>query len=343
MLVQLAGFNFTVTDLVTGLPIEGALCIIYADPNMSGDADGVLTDTLGQAGIDAQWFAPDSWSVSKEGYITQWSNYMYSQITVALEPTEIIYSVNVLAGGGGYTVPSGFLDVLPNTELLVTAYPDAGYILDYWVYKGQNVGSGNPLIFLIDRDAITIVAVFKVVEEPPPNGEPPTNGYVRTYAFFSNYSLKAESWERGWIGKTESASTGTPMPISAKLRYEVLYLDGTWNVNRVRIRYNGDVIWEDDITKGTMVSGEIDVTGQTKSTDSVRIDLLTYLGEWDEVQFSVWVDYTFAEEPIENPSETETPPWADFEWYQWLALGGGALLLVSLLVGRQPKVIVVKG
>lgn len=161
MLVQLAGFVYSVTDLVTGLPIEGAHCILYAAINNEGDAVDAYTDSQGIAYLDAQWFVPRSWRVTKEGYISQWSNTVAYETIVALEPTTIIYTVNILAGTGGSTVPSGFLDVTPNTDLLVTAYPDAGYILDYWVYKGQNVGSGNPLIFLIDRDAITIAAVFR--------------------------------------------------------------------------------------------------------------------------------------------------------------------------------------
>ena len=96
----LAGFNFTVTDASTGLPLENARCNIHAGLDGTGDADGGYTDANGIFGIDAEWFVPRSWSVYKEGYIRQISNNMTSQIPVALEPTTIIYTVNILAGTG---------------------------------------------------------------------------------------------------------------------------------------------------------------------------------------------------------------------------------------------------
>ncbi|GAG97556.1 unnamed protein product, partial [marine sediment metagenome] len=173
----LAGFNFTVTNAATGAPIQGAFCVIYAGLNATGEADGVYTDSLGKAGIDAKWFVPRSWGVSKEGYLRKVSNDVVSNILVALEPTTVLYTVRIFAGTGGITDPSGILTVTPSTELTVTAIPYSGYEFDHWVYKGQDVGSINPLTFLIDRDAITITAVFKEVVTPPPNGEPP-NGEV---------------------------------------------------------------------------------------------------------------------------------------------------------------------
>lgn len=85
--LHLAGFNFTITDAATGNPVPGALCAIHAGPDGTGDADTVLTDNQGKAGIDAKWFPPKSWSVLKEGYLTKVSNQMASTINVALEST----------------------------------------------------------------------------------------------------------------------------------------------------------------------------------------------------------------------------------------------------------------
>ncbi|GAH12333.1 unnamed protein product, partial [marine sediment metagenome] len=144
-IVPLFGFNFTVTDAVTGNPIQGALCLIYAGLDGTGDADGVYTDSQGIAGIDAQWFAPRSWSVSKAGYRQQTSNNVVSSIPVALVPTVIQYTVRVFAGVGGTTAPSGTLTVDPDTQLTVTATPNTGYTFEYWVYKGENVGATSTL------------------------------------------------------------------------------------------------------------------------------------------------------------------------------------------------------
>lgn len=190
----MAGFNFTVTDAVTGLPIHTALCTIHAGFNCTGDADGVYTDVHGTASIDAQWFVPRSWRVSKAGYISQCSNSMVSEIIVALVPTEYLLSVNIRAGVGGTTTPIGFIEVPMNTQLSVTAYPDAGYILDYWLKNAQKSGNTNPTTFLIDQNGITIDAVFKVAEVPPP---PPDGAWPvsRQVHVFDNYVLKALSWE----------------------------------------------------------------------------------------------------------------------------------------------------
>ncbi|GAH04794.1 unnamed protein product, partial [marine sediment metagenome] len=98
--VQLAGFNFTVTDATTGYPILGARCTIYAGFDGTGDADLVYTDSQGKAGIDAVWFVPRSWSVSKEGYLTKLSNQMASIINVALESTAVQYTVRIYSGSG---------------------------------------------------------------------------------------------------------------------------------------------------------------------------------------------------------------------------------------------------
>ncbi len=90
MMVQLAGFVFSVTDVVTGLPIEGAHCILYAALNNTGDAVAAYTDSQGIASLDAQWFVPRSWRVTKEGYVSQWGNSVAYETVVSLEPTTVI-------------------------------------------------------------------------------------------------------------------------------------------------------------------------------------------------------------------------------------------------------------
>lgn len=171
--VPLAGINFTVIDAIRGYPVPGAFCVIHAGIDGTGDADGVYTDNEGKAGIDAKWFVPRSWSVSKEGYLTKISNQMSPIINVALESTTVQYTVRIYTGTGGSTDPSGALIMTPGTRLTVRAIPNSGYAFDRWTYKGQDAGSINPQTFLIDRDGITIIAAFKEGVEPPPNGEPP--------------------------------------------------------------------------------------------------------------------------------------------------------------------------
>ena len=263
---------------------------------------------------------------------------------------QIAFGIANIAGNPGNIVITyeGVENVLSPNQYwrvnTVNPVPNCSHIIDNCSIRFESAGNYVIKLWGMWYDELTGQWTYSSAEEITKNITVSTaNGYPRTYTFFSNYRLKAQTWDRAWFGETKSASTGTPMPISAKLRYEVLYVDGTWDVNRVRIQYNGDLVWESDVSKGTLVSGEIDVTGRTLATDNVRIGVLTYLGEWDDVQFSVWIDYTYAIEPTEDPSEVNGFKEFIDKYGMWIALGVTGLAVLYMMRRPAMPIIVMPG
>jgi len=343
----LAGFNFTVTDANTGLPIQGAHCLIFAGPDCTGDADGVYTDSQGKAGIDAIWFAPRSWMVSKEGYIPIRSNYVTSQITVALESTEIIYTVRIFAGTGGTTDPRGTISVAPNTKLTVTAIPDGGYEFNYWVYKGQNVGSANPATFIIDRNSITITAVFKESEAPPPPPPPPPPPspwpVTRQYPYENivlNPGPLLEASETKDVGPVD-----TDVLLGAVLDYKITYQSGVLKGVRAYIYWNDEEIayhhlGSSDI--GAPVTGTINLgTGRIRASNTLKVRMYQGPLGFNVARFDLVLTLGYSEDPAEEPKPPF--PWPELAWWHWAIIGGVALGILYIVVVRPapPTIITV--
>jgi hypothetical protein len=56
------------------------------------------------------------------------------------------YILTISSGSGGSTTPSpGAYQYTEGTPVAVTANPNSGYVLDYWLLDGQNAGSQNPI------------------------------------------------------------------------------------------------------------------------------------------------------------------------------------------------------
>jgi len=335
--VPLASFNFTVTDAITGSPIEGALCMIYAGLDGTGDADGGYTDANGIFGIDAEWFAPKSWGASKEGYLRKVSNLVVSDIRVALEPTTVLYTVRIFAGTGGITDPSGTLTVVPNTQLTVTAIPNSGYEFDYWVYKGENVGSVNPLTFLIDRDAITITAIFKEVVEPPPNEEPPNNEWPHTAIIHFSGRLAP-----GWV---QEAKDSTPIKnvdltklLGGRVDYALKYESGKLLTGiTLYIYWNEELMATEAFLIGQVgktITGTFNLgIARIRATNVLTIKMSQAPLGYNVCSFDCPTVLGFSEEPDQPPSGKD---WWDafLEWLDkykyWIALGvvGASVLLM---------------
>ncbi len=347
----LAGFNFTVRDSITGVPISGVLCVIHAGPDGTGDADSVLTGATGKAGIDAIWFAPRSWSVSKEGYLNQTSNRMEVNIDVALVPTVIEYTVRIFSSRGGFTTPKGEITrIKPGFRLSVKATPLTGYAFSHWTYKGLEAGSQNPETFLIDRNAITIDAIFTDLPVPPPsNGNGNGNGQApitQRIHVFNKVFLKATSYEFRKYLRASIIDIDTNLLISATVDYTVQYTDGSVGAEGAWIDLNDEEIVFESLKKGEAKTGSVDVTGKIREASTFTIKVESSLGNWSEVMYDVWLTLGFSEEPAKPPG---IPP---FDWQQWLAdnalwlsIAGGAVLLggtaLILMRPQAPQIIVV--
>lgn len=77
-------------------------------------------------------------------------------------------SIDVVAGAGGTTSPSGSQTLNAGQTYYFTASPQSGYLFDHWQLDGLSIGSTNPLPLTIttDMDGKILTALFSTV--PPP-------------------------------------------------------------------------------------------------------------------------------------------------------------------------------
>ena len=88
--------------------------------------------------------------------------YFYSIAldSVRVEPPTY-YNLTISSGSGGSTTPSpGAYQYAEGTPVAVTANPDSGYVLDYWLLDGQNAGAQNPITVIMNGDH-TLQANFR--------------------------------------------------------------------------------------------------------------------------------------------------------------------------------------
>jgi len=89
-------------------------------------------------------------------------NYFYSIAldSVRVEPPTY-HTLTVSSGSGGSTTPSpGAYQYAEGTPVAVTANPDSGYVLDYWLLDGNNAGTQNPITVTMNSDH-TLQANFR--------------------------------------------------------------------------------------------------------------------------------------------------------------------------------------
>jgi len=268
---------------------------------------------------------------------------------VALESTTVQYTVRIFAGTGGTTNPSGTQTVAPNTQLTVTAIPYSGYEFDHWVYKGQDVGSVNPLTFLIDRNAITITALFKEVVTPPPNGETPPNGVwpiVKTEQVFDNERLAPGLFIEAI--KQREKQVDTSLVLGGQIEYSVKLESSILTGCTFSIVWNNEVLdskeyflWE---PHGKIKTGVVDIPLSKILSINVLAIVLTHVPATNNVVLAnVYVTFGYSSEP------TIDPPWkADWiEWLKiygpWITLGITGLAVLYMMMRPAMPIIVIPG
>jgi hypothetical protein len=89
--------------------------------------------------------------------------YDFSHIeidSVKVEPP-VYHTLTISSGSGGSTNPlPGAYQYAEGTLASVTAIPESGYVLDYWLLDGQNVGGQNPITVTMNSDH-NLQAVFR--------------------------------------------------------------------------------------------------------------------------------------------------------------------------------------
>ena len=356
-------YTFKVTEAGTGIPVANALCglqnVSYGYKALEGAAG--YTDLNGVCSIEAL-FAAGYYGISKAGYVTARGSVPGTQINVELTPTAVTYWVTIIAGVGGSVDPSGTFQVAANTRLTVTATPETGYVLDYWLVNNVKSGNTNPLGATIDKDNYRIFPIFKESTTPPPPPPPPPpptppppppppngGGTVKTVTILSNKLIAVPLL---WDGNSHTEpinltwdpakTTLTKATLSARAysNNDAMQMDLYLNANKV-----GDVSWA-ALQSNQWKEITVDVTSRlAKGNNSFKFDYyFTWLGgrganAW--VYADLILEYT-GDEPNAAPGGGAGDPWAWVkENWMWLAGGGVVLGSVYLLTrrGQQPLIV----
>jgi hypothetical protein len=90
-----------------------------------------------------------------------YSVYSLDLESVRVYPPGTYFTLTISSGSGGSTTPSpGTYQYAVETPVAVTANPNSGYVLDYWLLDGQNVGSQNPITVTMNSNH-TLQANFR--------------------------------------------------------------------------------------------------------------------------------------------------------------------------------------
>lgn len=246
---------------------------------------------------------------------------------------------------------ASYFSYLPPTDTLIETYRGIDIWRDieslnlYFRYEGlrYEFSSNTPIETVRAR-------IDELLDEPPPNGEeppPPPDEWPVSIAkhVFDNYILKAQAWE--FPEKKEMrplVDVDMNVFLGARMDYTITYVQGNdVFLPHGGIAVNGVRLVDEALDIGQSKSGSIDISANIIASNEIVIGFGTMVGTWAQFKFDVWITLGFSEEPATDPTVKEPPPWEGWEWYHWVALGGGALLLVYLVAGRKPSVIVVKG
>jgi hypothetical protein len=154
----------TVSDVDSGLPIGEA--------EVSVGNEWFLTNSTGNYALELE---PGEYVVTVGGVEY---HFQEALVTIVAEGTtvqdfaleRISRTLAIEADGSGTTDPTPGEHQIPSgSEVLVTATPERGWMLNHWLFDSVNIGSENPIGVLMDRDHV-LVAVFS--EEPTPSPTP---------------------------------------------------------------------------------------------------------------------------------------------------------------------------
>lgn len=355
-MTPLTVFSFKVIEAGTGVPVANAQCAIQDVPlgYKALEGAGGYTNLNGVCTIDVL-FAARYYAVYKAGYVTARGSVPGTQINVSLTPTAVKYWVAIIAGLGGSVNPSGTYQVAANTKLIITATPETGYALDYWLVNNVKSGSTNPLGVTIDKDSYSIYAIFKVAEVPPPP-PPPNGGYTtwpveRSLVIVSEH-LKAEAWDTTGMWKDSKAFDigDTSVYVGARIEYSITCVAGRTGLlgANAGISVNGtEVVQHDGFQPGDVFSGVKDIPINLAATgNKLNFGQTNSILNWNEFSYVIKIVFGYSGEPVIEPGAEEPPFWEKLEWWQWGIVGGlavGGLYVLGQTVsgrgGGQPVII----
>ena len=322
-------FTFKVTNSQTGIPVAGAACAVTDQPEtiQAREGAGAYTDINGECTVEALFHAR-YYHVSKAGYVTARGSIPGSLITVALDPTTVMYWVAINAGTGGAVNPSGTYQVAANTRITITATPQTGYLLDYWLINGVKGTAINPFTVTVDRDSYAVYAVFKASDVPPPPPEPPpgeTWPYPIQLHVLDNVTIAPGIGTYGEVTQNVGNVDATKI-LGGKLDITIAY--GKISASKTMIYWNGTLVGTVEATpgaSGTSVTKSYSLTGLIRSTNTLKVAFEQPFLGFGIVTYDAYVTLGYSEKPAIDPSAGKS--WLE-EIGEW-AKNNSALLIVG--------------
>jgi parallel beta-helix repeat protein len=157
----------------------------------------------------------------------------YPLVSSYTPPRTYVLTITATAGGT-IDPPTGTHSYTVNSTVQITAFPNVGYVFDYWEFDGINVGSDNPHTVLMNADH-SLKAVFLFVGgtiyiRADGSVDPPTAPIQRdgdTYTL--RCSIVSDS-DGIVVERSNMLLDGTGYTVQAAIGWEAITLAGTSNV-----------------------------------------------------------------------------------------------------------------
>ena len=160
-------------------------------------------------------------------------------LSIVANFTSIIFIVAIAAEPGGSTDPaSGSYQHQEGSQVTVIALPSAGYYFVEWQEGGLPIGTGNPLVFVVDADR-SITAVFALISIPPGQfgvsitvlGQGTTTPVPGTYTVVENSPLTVvaapvQGWRfAGWQGDVSGTNPSITVQVTRDLSIVAVFTE----------------------------------------------------------------------------------------------------------------------
>jgi hypothetical protein len=216
------GVHFYVKDANSGVWVQGALCMVTAGVDGSGDGDSGLTDASGHVYVDG-YFTANWWQVFKDGYVTQTGTYPGIIVNVSLVagPTMYALALGVIGQGSGSITatvngtainPMVITYIPSGSTVKVTALAQSGSSLLKWLVQDADQNPANPLTISMPKQTLSIYADFELIPSTTYKGIPIYHSTATgTYYFVYN----GQTYNEPSVAQCESLidallSTGYP-------------------------------------------------------------------------------------------------------------------------------------
>jgi hypothetical protein len=211
-----------------------------------------------------------SWASNASGTVhTQSDPVIMDAPKTAIAEWKTQHSLAVTAGLGGTTNPSGSEWHDAGSTVPVTAIPDTDYLLDHWELDGEDAGTANPHIVLMNT-AHTLYATF-IYSPPPPN-------YYLTVG--TNPTGIVLIPGQGWYNMSEIVPLNAPLyvDVSSDTRYRFDH----WTVDGISQGTNVNQIDVEMEANHTAIANYVQQYYLTINTDPEGIAVIPGQGWYDE-------------------------------------------------------------